>query len=831
MNDKKLINPEEDALAEIIKATTQEVNANPSFTTDLEKKLMNAYKPKTGFGLFSVKKIATTAGWVFGWAALAVMFIWIARTIAPQPQPAAADTPFPNVDFETATPENTTPNGEAYEWNGTTLYLNAPFPETPPEMKIYTTRDEVYATVEDVKALAAQFGMSAEIYEMAGDSGDTTDYLAVDGNQQLRVRSDRYFSYFPDYAGKVSTGVYNDNPNAEALIQEFMQTHGFNFEYRIEHSQLYGAYFALPLTSDGFALRHEHFKLNSMRFYFNKDSIEFVEASLLKYDETSTVGIISAQEAFAKLIDPVAANGPGVLMGMSSGSTEQESWRRIFPLDQTITYFGYMNSTGKSVTGGAPLITLDGYTVTGNIEGVTENMQNIFVEVTGQIHETNGFKTFEMQSWKIYDGYDEGYVGTIQREGDQVVINTLEGNKFILPDMPSDIQLPFENAYIMGVTQGNIFEWKSFDTRMSQGGGGGGGGGGQGFYKLNLTGILVPIPTLKSAQDSIGSEGTTYIVAEGDTLEKIAGDFGITVDAIMQANSFKDTLIYIGQTLVIPSTPSEQEIIGQQLEGLRGIYTVSIYRSANNAERIEYGLILNSDETTLPFMLLEGNDLDKLEKYHNRPVDIWGVIDRVDEDGRPIIKVERYEIPYPDMEIAIIQGTQENIEIDGNTAVLVTTNDGKKYIQLFPGGALMMDTDIDPTQPQLFIEGLLIPNETYAGYPAIRYFSGGFAFNPQDGSPMEYEITIDQPYIYDESENLAPEDYVPPTATVEKVELVYYIPDPRYATSELEIDQRYLQPAWLFHGHYSDGSEFEYIIQAVKDEFLLPELAPYTQPG
>jgi hypothetical protein len=59
---------------------------------------------------------------------------------------------------------------------------------------------------------------------------------------------------------------------------------------------------------------------------------------------------------------------------------------------------------------------------------------------------------------------------------------------------------------------------------------------------------------------------------------------------------------------------------------------------------------------------------------------------------------------------------------------------------------------------------------------------------------------------------------------------VYYMPDPYFVTTELSRST-YLQPAWLFRGHYSDGSEFEYLIQALKEEFLLPELAPYTQPG
>ncbi len=775
MNDKNLISPKERALAEMIKATTQEVNANSSFTADLEKKLMNAHKPKTGFGLFSIKKAASTAGWIVGWTAMAVMLIWVIRTMAPQPQPAAGNTPFPN--GETATPESlppesTLPKGKAFNWNGTTLYLNAPLPETPAEMKIYLTKDEVYATVDDVKALALRFGMSGEIYQMAGETGISTDYLIVDGNQQLRVRSDRYFSYFPDYAGKIYTGVYNDNPNAEALIHEFMQTHGFNFEYRIERSELYGAYFALPLTPNGLAMRHEHFNFSGIRFYFNKDSIEFVEASLLKYDETATVGIISAQEAFEKLLDPIAGNGTGILMGMASGSPAEESWRRIFPLDETLTYFGYMNSTGKSITGGAPLVTLDGYTVTGNTEGATENMQNVFVEATGQLHEVGGFKTFEIQSWKIHDGYDEGYVGTIQREGEQVVINTLEGDKLILPDMPSDVPLPLENAYIMGVTQGDTFEWKSFDTRMAQGGGGGGGGGGQGFYKLNLTGTPVPLPTTSAVQNDY-----------------------------------------------IPQPPFDQP----RVDGLLVTLTVSIHKKVDGSQVTEYGLFGKDQSGQVYSGTITGENLQKLDKYHGLPILLWGTINT---EGTPTINVEKYEIPFPDLQFKIVKGRQELTDLDGQSVIVFTTEDGVSYIQLSPLG--------EPDSAILGIEGdliqqevLIIPDETFGNMPALRIYSGSII---EEGSP-ELTVTANEPYTYDDSEIVAPGDYVQPTATIEKVELVYYMPDPRYVTSELVIDQGYLQPAWLFHGHYSDGSEFEFLVQALKDEFLLPELAPYTQPG
>ncbi len=824
MNDKNLMTPEERAMAEMLEDAAEQVNVSPSFKTELEKKLMNAHQPKSGIGLFSFRKIASTAGWAIGWALLILMFIWVARTLAPQPQPAAANTPFPSVETaapESLVPEHTfdftvkegdtcgfiafkyettvekivalngltdtctltvgqvikipiktssvisTPQGDAYSWNGTSLYLNAPLPEAPAEAKIYITEDEVFATVNDVDALAGRFGMNGEIYQITGDTGSSTDYLAVDGNQQLRVRSDRYFTYFPDTAGKVSTGVYNDNSNAEALINEFMQAHGFNFEYRIERSQLYGAYIAMPLTPDGFALHHEHLNFSGIRFYFNKESIEYLEASLLKYDETAAASIISAQEAFDKLLDPIAGNGAGVLMGVSSGSgPEEESWRRIFPLDQTITYFGYMNSTGKSINGSAPLVTLDGYTVTGNIGGVTENMQNVFVNATGQFHDSDGYKTFEIQTWKIHDGYDEGYVGTIQREGEQVVINTLEGNKLIIPDMPSEIPLPFENVYIMGVTQGDTFEWKSFDTRMAQGGGGGGGGGGQGFYQLNLTGTPVPLPTPMPAEAPPSTEGMPV------------------------------------------------------LEGTQGILHVILRESTDGSLRPEYGLYI---EPTVGyasnFIQLEGDGLADLQIYNHLPVNIWATPDHIDGYGVVVMKVSHYEIPYPDLKTEIIQGAETLGDVNGQSVALVTTEQGITYAELYEDGSPAPYQFGDGDQVQ--VKALLIPDETFGEYPAIRVIGSQ--------SPVVDPSTIpaDSPFLSNEPDIL-PEI---PTLTIERVELVYYMPDPHFVTTELTIDQRYLQPAWLFRGHYSDGSEFEYLIQALKDEFLLPELAPYTQPG
>ena len=84
--------------------------------------------------------------------------------------------------------------------------------------------------------------------------------------------------------------------------------------------------------------------------------------------------------------------------------------------------------------------------------------------------------------------------------------------------------------------------------------------------------------------------------------------------------------------------------------------------------------------------------------------------------------------------------------------------------------------------------------------------------------------TYDEPVITTDT-------YTPPALIIEKVELMYYITNPHWQAGGLSGSQPYIQPAWRFYGHYENGDEFEVIVQALKEEYLLPELAPFTPPG
>jgi len=819
------LNPRDEFGSEL-KQLAQTIQPSPAFQNELEEKLKAAHKPKRGFALPSFRSLLPALGGALALAALAFALNWGIRNLAPiPPQPAAGNTPAPVL---TPTPdarsESPSPAGEKYDRFGTTIYLQAALPSIPAEAALYNYQREQHASLEDARALAAQFGMGGAVYRTRSQIvTPDMDYLIVDGNRWLHVRSDQYFQYYPDYP-RYMAAVNNGTPpaDAEALIENFLQTHGFDFPHKILPSDIYGGFVAAPLTPDGRMICYEFFKCAGLHFTLDERGILYVDGILPKYESSGQFGIISADEAFQKFLN---ANGAaGMLEGMHSPSGPIQTWTRARPLDQTLTLYGYLASV-PSAEGGAPLVTLDGVAVTGDTSNVPPEYGNTLVEATGQFHEQNGVKIFALEKWVIYSNGEDGLLGAISLQNGQVILNTMEDEIFILPDA-SDLPLPLDNVFVIGVRAGEVFQWRSIDLRNIQGGGGGGGGG-LGFYKLNLTGIPVPIPTpipqSFGGGGGGGGGGAAYTVKAGDTCQSIASAFGFSKDELVALNNLPAdcSTLYIDQQLILPAASISQT---QKIEGVRGYLSITIYKQADGSQRVDYGFL--NDSAPFPYLMLEGENLEPLQAYQNRPVDIWGTIE-TRNGGQIFLKVDRYEIPFPDLKFQILRGRQTPVILDGQPVTLFTADDGKTYAQLNPGGEVNGST-VGNLDDEVLIEALIVPNETFGSYPALRIFSASTAANLKTGEAQEMQISADQVYIVDEA---AEGEQAPPSMIIERVELVYYMPDPRDLAGTIEPDQTYLQPAWLFAGHYSTGESFFILVQALKQEFLLPETAPYTQPG
>jgi LysM repeat protein len=72
-----------------------------------------------------------------------------------------------------------------------------------------------------------------------------------------------------------------------------------------------------------------------------------------------------------------------------------------------------------------------------------------------------------------------------------------------------------------------------------------------------------------------GAGGAVYVVQSGDTLGGIAAAHGVSVDAIMQANSLSDpNYIYEGQELTIPGSGGNVPVVAAQVNAGSRTYTV-----------------------------------------------------------------------------------------------------------------------------------------------------------------------------------------------------------------------------------------------------------------
>ncbi len=887
MSEKFTRNSHDDNMARELSRMAEHAQANPRFAAELEERLRGLHE-LDGSRLAALSRISPTLRWVALMVLLGLVLSWSIRSLIPAPQPAVENTPSPGVlltptpapttsSEESATPET---RGDGYDFRGAKVYLEAALPTSPDTAHIYLLKQDEPATEEQARALADRFGIRGKVYTAQNYVFNTTDYLISDGKQSLQVYSQRYFSYTANIAKTIKLSTNTPHENAEATIREFLQARGFNMQFSILPSDFYDAYIVRPLAPDSIPMQYESYTWPALRVTLDENGqVLSVDATLMDYDSTPVgeYGIIGAQEAFERVLDDSAMSGK--MEFVNSPDQEMRDWFRSYPDDQPVTAYGYITRFPAAHADTSPLVLLDGIPMIGNISGLESLDHYTFVKATGQYTTENGIRKFNVETWdrKVEE---ESFAGTLSRQGDQVILTLNNGSEqqYALSDPPADAPLDIEAPdwlEVYGAVEDGRVSWTFM--RFFGGNGGGGGGNGLGFYKLNLSGSPVPFPTPAAAATTtqgmieyVVKEGDTilsiaeahglgrtpekiidvnewlkeeqalvvgrtlmipvapqsaflglYSVQEGDTLTAIAQNFGTTVEELMRINSLTDSAIYIGQGLSVPVP----EPVEQPVQDLRGTLRIRINNRSDGTSVKEYELEVPQD-TGFRFYTLEGPVLSELDPYNALPILITGTIST---QGKLV--VESYEIPYPDLQFQILRGTQRVEEIDGQSVVVFTTEDGNSYVEFMATNNIPNTTFIIGIQGDLIEqEVLIIPDETFGGYPVAHIYQGAIV---QEGSPP-MEIQGNRIYADSETEDptMSP-DYAPPNLTIDHVELVYYVRNPYYQVNDPTYSQRspYIEPAWHFLGHYDDGTEFDVLIQALKQEFLLPELAPKAGMG
>ena len=737
--------------------------------------------------------------------------------------PIAEATPGVIID-PNATPSNTSEGG--YDFRDGKLFLAQPLPESPDSANVYAFIENAPATIEEARALADRFDLQGDFYTIPFlQFPDKNGYIISDGKRVLTVFTANYFTYSSDYQ-LTNRGLYSSpSQNAEDVIGDFLSSYGFDFPFKVTGSGANGSYSVQQLSPEGLPMVFDTYSMQVSRITLGPDgNVAYAEFNLMNYDPAplGNYGIISAQDALDALLTDNTQVGY-TESGYGPATDPPMRWYREYPDNQLVTISASLTKYDSAQAGGHPLLFLDGIQAIGETASLEPLNNYRFVVATGQFVVENGVRKFSVETVKT-DVPQQNIVGVLRNEGGEIIITDDSGEEYVVIDPPADLPLntDAEKSYlgISGIFTDNKLDWSSiqfFEDISDMGGGGG--GGGYGFYPINLSGTPIPFPPLVSPEQRYSPEELgsflQYIVKEGDTLESIAAEYNITVEDIMSANYMTDPNIGAGWILVLPGVPGPT-----RLDDVEGTVDFAVFVKPDGRERTEYTFILKESGQ---YYQLAGDNLDALLNIENKPVKVWGSI-QYDPTGLPRLNLEKFEELYPGLEYQIIKGSQEVKEHNG-TQIVLFNYEGKDYVQLVPSGT---GPDLNYyADGEILVQGLLVPGETYAGYPGIRVFYTAPAVDPLTGQPLELPSMEDlnrpvpDPYGNGDS-------YVPPDLILDSVELSYYAADPlmQYDAPYPSNAQQYVQPIWHFHGHYTNGTEADFLVQALKPEFL----SPFTTP-
>ncbi len=778
---------DETRLAAALRSFALEIQPEPGFQAELEKKLM-----KTAHR--SAKKNSQHAtNWkrVLAWSALAAVLLlgmsWALSHLMPRGNPPAAS---PAVVRETPEPDATplasgvpvllnptqlpteapspTPLGTVYVISAAPDFdfvLQTDWPASPTEVAVYRQLEPDKLTIENARAVAAKLGLNGEVYKMPYGNPGSLSYLVQDGVRNVTFYNSPA-SYFYEATISSNIPIPNCQPpclsvESKGALVDFLNQHGlldFPAASQLIPSQPQTE--QLTQLIDGHPLLYSMPSQQGEAVFGSSGEVVRLDVDPVKFAVVAQLPILTAQQAWEQAITAQSVNGID-LYTRTSPPADLHTWNRPHPLDQRVELFGNVSSYSAAEAGKSPLILFDGYPASGNTQGMADlNQSNSFVQLWGTFQDDHkGGRSLIVDGWQISPFPTQALTGTIQMQGDQAYIQT-NGRSLRMPDMPAD--LPQDRALLFnGVVIDQpepTMEWSSISTSI----GGGGGGGGGSWADVYLEGATNPLPT--------------------------------------------------GIPTAVPP-----DLSGQRLDGVQGRPIVFIHQYSDGSTRVEvmFSAAPNQGLPQEDTIYLEGPGIAGIEAYHNLPVRVWGVISETKGFVQKV-NVERVEPVYPGITVQAWLGKFERVSLEGKDVLLFTNADGIQYVLNSSIENPGMDNGNAPGDP-VVVEGYLLPEKTFGGYPVIFDYAVNAA--PGMQSLSEYRSMSLAPLIIPEPGKAGSRRI----GTVTKIELAYYTDEPRYYNHEPGTPWPFVQPAWRFSGTYDDGTSFELIVQALNPLYLKPQ--------
>ncbi|OGN95304.1 MAG: hypothetical protein A2Z71_00265 [Chloroflexi bacterium RBG_13_50_21] len=687
-------------------------------------------------------------------------------------------------------------SGSSSQFPGIEFSFASELPSTPASMTIYRQQLSEAVTAEVARQIATEWGVAGGVYTTPSEGMNDVIFDVMDGARTMRfLNFPDQFIYgvgyvSPDYGSALmDNGPLPSFDEQVAIATNFLKPLGIlDLPYRTQPLETERGMVAFIPLLDGYPVIQEigvdrgnigwiDVKVNA------PGQVTMVQYSHHDFQPVGSFSVLTAQQAWDRFTnDANLQHSRYAVLSPQSDNTYQ-TWSPKYEPGQPADIYGWVN-TYNSVDPSSPaLVMINNLPIIGEISGmIPANQYDVrFVHVWGQIQgsSSDGI-ALRVSGWEVSTLNEEYITGTLTTQSGETQLIAID-RTLSLPDPPSDIPDGTQVGILGIVLDGNPpqLSWKfietgeipfSYGSSSSCGGSGGGGNelsnanfGGGTFAQLNLDGLSGP---------------TAPQVAQpyqpGDEIDAVSGT------------------VYVTQHIYLGGNTSLE---------------VGISPDPSSGLKMDWGYSLT------------GDSLSGIEQFNNLPVTIWGRVDRVD-NNIVYIDVTRYEPLYPGEQIQVWTGTEQILTLDGQEVVLFTTSAGESYVLKSSADFKPADANIIGRLGDLIeIEGYIIPDQQIGGYLLLRDTAGSVQ---PDGVADSAQVSV-WDHSQDPSSN--PGAVLQGRVTIEAIELAYdAINLDRCQTSAADDSNLapwlFVQPMWVFNGHFEDGRRFIAHVQALPDEYL-----------
>ncbi len=688
--------------------------------------------------------------------------------------PPVNTSQFPNVDF----------------------IMPSALPPSPESLTLYQQQLSEAVTAESARQVATQWGVAGGVYSSPSEGMNDAIFDVMDGASSIRflnfpdqfIYSIGYSS--PDYGSALmDNGPLPSFDEQVSIAARFLDPLGIlNLPYRAMPMETERGMVAFIPLLDGLPVIQEigvdrsnigwiDVKINT------PGQVTMVQYSHKEFLPSGTYPVLSAAQAWKRFTQDASLQHSRYAVLSPEGENTYQSWVHKYQPGQQVDIYGWINSYQPVDSSTLPLVMINNLPIIGDTAGLApDNPYDVrLVHAWGQIQgaPTDGI-ALQVAGWEVSTLTDEFITGTLTTESGLTSLVALD-RTYTLLDPPTGIpdgtQVGIQAVVLEGTPPS--LNWKFIETGQ--------------------------IPFSYGASSSCGGNG---------------GGGGGSADANFGGGTF--SLLNLGgqDTATAPQAPPPYQP-GDEISSVTGTVYVTqhIYLGGNTSTEVGLSPDISSGLNTDWGYSLIGSSLAGIDQFNNLPITIWGQVDHID-NHIVYINVARFESVYPGEQIQVWTGTEQILTLDGQQVVLFTTSAGESYV-------LKSSVDYPPADANIIgrlgdlieIEGYVISDKQVGGYPLIKDTAGT---TQPDGIADSAQISV-WDHSQDPSSN--PGAVLQGTVTIDNVELAYDATNLDRCQASAGSDPNlapwlYVQPMWVFTGHFEDGRRFIAQVQALPDEYL-----------